>query len=290
MGYRQQLLEIANRYLGQNVSVTCNSWWMNFYNNNAARFAGRTRVWSTSDNWCASFVCWIAAQVVPFQSLNITQTALETVIPFDAGALEMKNLYEQTGAGSFNGNHTRYKAANGLYIPQPGDLFFSQSNAGYHVGFVHSVDPANLSFRTLEGNCGGIVNTTSRRYDGMGEVYGFGCNEIRSAVHEGFLDSVSATKISGWAYNGLDSDRLRIHIYVYKGGTRVAIQQVTANKFRQDLYNAHKGDGNCAFEWNCNLYQYGAGGYEIHAYIITANQDIYPDNKECAGSPKYVSV
>lgn len=30
MGYRQQLLEIANRYLGQNVSVTCNSWWMNF--------------------------------------------------------------------------------------------------------------------------------------------------------------------------------------------------------------------------------------------------------------------
>ncbi len=188
---------------------------------------------------------------------------------------------------------TRYRAA-GSYVPQRGDLFFSQSSVGFHVGFVHSVDVVNKSFRTLEGNFGGIVNTQVRKFDGTfdgtDKVYGFGCNEIRGAVHEGFLDSVSATKINGWAYNGLDSTRLRIHIYIYKGGSQVASQQVVANKFRQDLYNAHKGDGNCAFEWNCNLYQYGAGGYEIHTYIITANQEVYPENKECTGSPKYVSV
>lgn len=82
-----------------------------------------------------------------------------------------------------------------------------------------------------------------------------------------------------------------MHIHIFKGSESTPrIKQVVANIYRQDLANAGKGNGYCAYEWNGNLAQYGSGRYTIRTYIITADQDNYAANKECQGSPKYVTV
>ena len=282
MSYRDEFISKANNYLNQDVHMNCNRFYMGIQNN----YPGRGKVYSDDANWCATFVCWIAGQVIPLS--NRTQTAVETVIPFECGAYEMMNLYKATGASTLNGGVSRFKDKNSKYEPKPGDLFFSYNGSSYHVGFVHSGTAA--SFRTLEGNNGGMVKTVMRSIND-GIVIGFGCNEICYAVHEGYLDGATSTCINGWAFNGLTNDRLKVHIHIFKGSESTPrIKQVVANIYRQDLDNAGKGNGYCAYEWNGNLAQYGSGRYTIRTYIITADQDNYAANKECQGSPKYVTV
>lgn len=88
MSYRDEFISKANNYLNQDVHMNCNRFYMGIQNN----YPGRGKVYSDDANWCATFVCWIAGQVIPLS--NRTQTAVETVIPFECGAYEMMNLYK----------------------------------------------------------------------------------------------------------------------------------------------------------------------------------------------------
>jgi len=56
-----------------------------------------------------------------------------------------------------------FRAANGLYVPQPGDLFCCGST---HIGMVESYDPATGKVTTIEGNSGNRVASLSRPKSG----------------------------------------------------------------------------------------------------------------------------
>ena len=94
----------------------------------------------------------------------------------------------------------------------------------------------------------------------------------RFDVPEGYLDSVTSTKISGWAYDGTDCP-LTVHIYVHEGNERVALFAATAGDYRGDLKDAGKGDGNHAFnvdyDFSKNL---GAGTYTVTVYAINESE------------------
>ena len=66
------------------------------------------------------------------------------------------------------------------------------------------------------------------------------------APHEVVLDVVTAYRIAGWAWNpGQPDEKLAFNIFF--GDTEVAT--VRADRYREDLKVANKGDGHHAFEW-----------------------------------------
>jgi radical SAM protein with 4Fe4S-binding SPASM domain len=82
---------------------------------------------------------------------------------------------------------------------------------------------------------------------GMGDVNdqtSFAPREVLGRDPEGFLDRADAELIGGWAWDRNHPDR-RITVDIYDGDRLLAI--VTADQFRQDLLDAGKGDGKCAF-------------------------------------------
>lgn len=90
---------------------------------------------------------------------------------------------------------------------------------------------------------------------------------------EGYLDSVTESKICGWAYDGTDCP-LVVHIYVYKDNKQVDLFASTASDYRGDLKDAGKGNGNHAFNINYDFYQkFGAGIYKVVAYAINENEN-----------------
>lgn len=107
------------------------------------------------DEWCAMFVSWCA------------NLAGDTNVP--------KHALCSAGLKNFMKNglaHSREDIANGLYIPQPGDIIYycNRSDSGIklttHVGIV--IEYKDGKIYTIEGNttpndksinCGGIVET-----------------------------------------------------------------------------------------------------------------------------------
>lgn len=89
------------------------------------------------------------------------------------------------------------------------------------------------------------------------------------AVPEGYLDSVTATNVSGWAYDGTDTS-LDVHIYVLdKNGKQLSITPCVANNYRADLEAAGKGNGSHGFSLNYDFAtKHGAGTYIVRAYAI----------------------
>lgn len=92
------------------------------------------------------------------------------------------------------------------------------------------------------------------------------------AVPEGYLDSVSATNISGWTYDGTDTS-LDVHIYVLdSNGKQLSITPTVANIYRPDLEMAGKGNGSHGFSLNYDFAtKHGAGTYIVRAYAINCH-------------------
>ena len=291
MGYRDLFIAKAYEYYTNSVSQATVINWFNSQCNSHPHY---TRGAIASDaKWCAAFVSYVAYNTYVYS----TSRLLDNVIPYECGTNEMANLYKP---GELNASPyvTRYhpvqEVLNSTYVPLPGDLFFLTSPQP-HVGIVtnYYIEGTSKKINTIEGNLSNAINTNTRTIDYTFDS--FLCNEIPQNTLRGHLDLASSTQISGWAYNGIDNDRLRVHVYAYKniGGTftQVAFQQVMANQHRSDLQFAGIGDGAHAFNTNLNLKQnYGAGQYRIHAYIITADQARYPANKDCIGSPTVINI
>lgn len=86
----------------------------------------------------------------------------------------------------------------------------------------------------------------------------------------GFVDGVSQSGVTGWAYNQKDDTPVEVHIYISKDGTDViGIPGVMANVYREDLKNAGIGNGCHGFNYECDLYRLvGAGTFKVRAYAI----------------------
>lgn len=110
----------------------------------------------------------------------------------------------------------------------------------------------------------------------------------RASVPHGFLDVVSDSVISGWAWRGdMPNSPLEVHIYLRNTTTNHLYPciAVLAGDYRQDLYNAGIGNGYHAFNYNINWANYAPGVYEVLAFGIGENGT----NPELIGSPKTYS-
>lgn len=102
----------------------------------------------------------------------------------------------------------------------------------------------------------------------------------------GWLDSVSTSKISGWAWRSdIPDTPIDVHIYVTNTSSEKQwFYPVTASTYRADLKNAGYGNGNHAFSSPINWLTFPAGTYQVDAYGIGAN------NPSLSGSPKTYTV
>ena len=105
-----------------------------------------------------------------------------------------------------------------------------------------------------------------------------------AATPEGWLDGVSSTGISGWAWRSdIPNTPIDVHIYITNLSTN---QQwgypITANLFRQDLLNAGYGNGYHGYGFSVNWANYPTGNYSIVVYAIGANGN----NPALYGCPK----
>ncbi|HXI90907.1 MAG TPA: hypothetical protein VNO24_12895, partial [Blastocatellia bacterium] len=67
-----------------------------------------------------------------------------------------------------------------------------------------------------------------------------------SSEYEGFHDETDCRSIKGWAFDKLHPNE-PVKVELYNGDTLIAA--VTANQFRKDLLDAHKGNGAHAFDY-----------------------------------------
>lgn len=65
-------------------------------------------------------------------------------------------------------------------------------------------------------------------------------------LYQGYFDYVNCTSISGWVRDQ-NSPGMRLNVFVYDLASGVVVATGTANQFRQDLLNAHIGDGYYGF-------------------------------------------
>lgn len=172
-------------------------------------------------------------------------------------------------------------------------LYSSFHNAGRHIG----VDGGAGCFYDIAAE-GGTINKRSiagwgkwekaGRWPGVDYSGAFsGSTEPTAmAVPEGYLDVVTATSVSGWAYDGTDTS-LDIHVYILKDGATLSINKCVANNYRADLEAAGKGNGSHGFTLNYDFAaKHGAGTYLVRAYAINMHGKDNPLLK----TEKYITV
>ena len=109
-----------------------------------------------------------------------------------------------------------------------------------------------------------------------------------SATPTGYLDTVNATVIRGWAYQSdIPNTVLRVHIYIINSTTNEETKiDVWADKYRADLAAAGYGNGYHGFEYNISWLGYKPGTYIVRAYAIGGSAG----NPQLYNSPKNFTV
>lgn len=94
--------------------------------------------------------------------------------------------------------------------------------------------------------------------------------ETAVAAAGGFLDYVSSTGLSGWAWRGdLPNSPIDVHIYIDNLTTGQSWFDVTlANIYRADLENAGYGNGCHGYSYPIDWGNYPSGNYRVHTYAI----------------------
>lgn len=94
-------------------------------------------VGGTNTGWCASFISYC------LKTANDNGILSKNMLTKSASAAVLVNFYKKNNA---------WKANNGNYTPQPGDLFFIKDSTGSytHIGIVSSY--SNGTLKTIEGN------------------------------------------------------------------------------------------------------------------------------------------
>lgn len=155
---------------------------------------------------------------------------------------------------------------------------------------------AVTSYGTSNGSTGGTTSTSAGNifistYTGStNQQWQFELleNPNASSTPIGYLDSVTDTAISGWAYQANVPNRwLEIHIYITNqstGDSSLVVAQ--ANLYRDDLEAAGYGNGYHGFRYNISWLSYVPGTYTVSAYAIGINSS----NAALTYSPKSFTV
>ena len=104
----------------------------------------------------------------------------------------------------------------------------------------------------------------------------------------GSLDRVSTTMLGGWAYEtGYPDTPIWVHFYIKNNSTsEQTFLSALASGYRSDLEAAGYGDGEHAFNYSMNWYDYPAGTYTVSAYAIGS----HGVNPQLSNSPKTFTV
>ena len=174
-------------------------------------------------------------------------------------------------------------------------LYSSFHGSGRHIG----IDGGAGAFYDIAAE-GGTINKRSiagwgkwekaGRWPGVDYTGAFNSSNILPptalAIPEGYLDVVTATSVSGWAYDGTDT-ALDVHVYVLKDGKTLSITPCTANNYRADLEAAGKGNGLHGYTLNYDFAAiHGSGTYLVRAYAINTRGTTNP----MLTNEKYITV
>lgn len=145
---------------------------------------------------------------------------------------------------------------------------------------LHEVRESNMPAVLIEcGFMDSTVDTPIILTDTFAEQIADACVEVlvrrgglkkKNVEPMGYLDTVDAHSITGWAYNRQNDNPVEVHIYIYnaKGETVNAFSGIAANMFREDLKKANIGNGNHAFNFKFDFSQMPEGTYTIKAFAI----------------------
>lgn len=172
----KQIIELALKYVGYKEKASNKDLYS--FNDNAGKGnytmfqheLDAARFWNNAKQgyeWCTSFVAWVFWRML---GNSEAKRILCLTGDYGAGCVSWVRYYKQ--AGRF------------FDSPKVGDQFFKKGSDGQpcHTGIVTSVD--ELTFTTVEGNAGNMVDT--RRYMKNGSnVYGFGRPYYAEAAAEG---------------------------------------------------------------------------------------------------------
>lgn len=99
-------------------------------------------------------------------------------------------------------------------------------------------------------------------------------------AYEGCHDIANRNVIHGWAWDTCHPDR-RIRVEIVDGDQLVAV--VRADRFRQDLLNEGKTDGNCAFTYRVPPSLRDGNSHSIRVRVAGTEQDLWETPKQIEG-------
>ena len=242
--------------------------------NDYTRFTGSLYInggWTTSYDWCASFVSWCANQA----GVSTDVIPKHTSCTIGMNWFKDRNLWQDS------------KAYGGNYTPKAGDIvYFSDSHSQYnssHVGIVAGTNGDYLD--TIEGNTDGNkvseYTANSKRTQSNLYVLGYGTPQYNDEPiiedHENpTYDNVYLSNITDTSFRVCAVPRDNIGI------RNVSIVVWTAQDGQDDmiLYNA-TNDGNGTFYVDVNKSNHSPIDnpqyiIHIHAYDFAGNDALYP--------------
>ena len=154
------------------------------------------------------------------------------------------------------------------------DQFRIRSNANNDVYLA--------SYGNSNGSSGGTGATSAGNVyvsNYVGEMYQHWMFELvdgggtTAATPTGWLDSVSSTSVSGWAWRSdIPNTPIDVHVYIRNAsGQNVSIFALTANQYRGDLVSAGYGNGYHGFSGTINWSNFVPGIYNVTVYAIGYN-------------------
>lgn len=161
----QKIIELARKYVGYREKASNKDLYDFGGNAGKGNFTlfqaelDRDKFWNTPKQgyeWCTSFVAWLF-----WRKLGKAEAKRVLCLTGDygAGCVSWARYYKQAGRL--------------FHSPKVGDQFFKCGSDGLpcHTGIVTAVD--ELTFTTIEGNAGNMVDTRKYMINGS-NVYGFG--------------------------------------------------------------------------------------------------------------------
>lgn len=174
--------------------------------------------------------------------------------------------------------------------------FYIVSSGKYRIVMKNNTDLCLTSYGTSNGTSGGTSSTSAgnvfiSNYTGSdNQKWAFEYTGTKVVVAPtGWIDSVSDTAISGWAWRSdLPNSPVSVSFDITNNDTGdYYYLSTTANVYRADLANAGYGNGyhgfSCAVDWKNDYY---SGNYTITAYVghggatynLSGNPKIYNNN------------
>ena len=189
------------------------------------------------------------------------------------GKNRVLDVYD-TGGNLVNGANVKLQTPT---EPASQEISFILVASGkYKIVMKNNMNMCLSSYGTSNGTSGGTTSTSAGNvfistYNGSdNQKWMFEYTGTKVTVAPtGWIDSVSSTSISGWAWRSdLKNSPISVSFDIVDNDTgETYYKSCIANVYRQDLYNAGYGNGyhgfTCAIDWSTFL----PGNYMVKAYV-----------------------